>query len=239
VNPRSRLGNSLLDLPRPRVLDRARAPLVGTNWVAQPSFGPDALLFTVSHGSPTSSTLADPVTVTPVDDAPVLAAVADQAMDKLAPMARTPTATDMDLPANLLAFGLVSGQAGLMVVASGQVGWMPTGAPGPSSSTVLLKVTDNGTPSRSTTNQFMVVVREVNRAPRFATVPSLRATSSRPFSDALAGVDEDLQAQTLVFPLVSDPANRTISPREGVRWTPCAQQSGRAHSVRVSLNDRD
>ena len=75
--------------------------------------------------------------------------------DKLA------TATDHDLPANTLAFSLVSGPSWVTVDADGTInfGSIPSSAVGPH--TVTIKVEDNGSPVMSDTESFTITV--VNR----------------------------------------------------------------------------
>src|SRR5204862_22139 len=112
------------------------------------------------------------------------------------------TATDSDVPANTLSFALVSGPTGLTVSASGAIAWTPTEAQGPSTNTVTVRVLDNGTPSMSATNSFLVIVTEVN------TPPILTLPGTPPFayptllrSNATA-TDSDVPANTLSFALV-------------------------------------
>src|SRR2546425_11472072 len=75
------------------------------------------------------------------------------------------TATDVDLPANLLTYQLVSPPAGASIDANGVITWTPGEAQGPSTNTFTTIVTDNGSPPLSATNTFTVTVNEVNSAP--------------------------------------------------------------------------
>src|SRR5579863_1325820 len=78
----------------------------------------------------------------------------------------TNTATDPDLPPQNLVFGLVSAPSGASIVpGTGVIIWTPAQTQSPSTNTITVSVTDNGTPPLSTTNSFAVVVREVNVAP--------------------------------------------------------------------------
>src|SRR5439155_17862941 len=78
----------------------------------------------------------------------------------------TNTSSDPDVPANILTFELVSGPSGVAVnPTTGVLSWTPTEAQGPSTNTITIKVTDNGSPALSATNSFTVVVNEVNSAP--------------------------------------------------------------------------
>src|SRR5204862_380370 len=95
-----------------------------------------------------------------------------QTISELSTLVVTNTAIDTDLPANTLTFALVSGPSGVSVnPTTGVLTWTPTEAQGPSTNTITVKVTDDGTPALSATNSFTVVVNEVNSAP-VLTVPS-------------------------------------------------------------------
>ena len=75
------------------------------------------------------------------------------------PFTATATATDLDLPANTLTFALVSGPAGLTVSPAGVIDWTPSEVQGPG--TVVIRVFDDGTPSLSATNSFVVIVNSI------------------------------------------------------------------------------
>ncbi|MDP3135512.1 MAG: Ig-like domain-containing protein, partial [Burkholderiaceae bacterium] len=102
-----------------------------------------------------------PVTVLEVNSAPVLAPIANQTLDELAPFSMTLSATDADLPAQPLTYSLVSGPSGLSVSTTGVVSWTPTEAQGPGTHAVLVEVSDTGTPALTDRKQFTLVVNEV------------------------------------------------------------------------------
>jgi hypothetical protein len=54
---------------------------------------------------------------------------------------------------------------GLSVSSTGQITWTPTEAQGPSTNNVTVRVYDNGEPSLSTTNSFIVTVKPSTNAP--------------------------------------------------------------------------
>src|SRR6185369_16859467 len=121
--------------------------------------------------------------------------------------------TDTDLPANALSFALESGPSGVAVNSTtGVLTWTPTETQGPSTNTITVKVTDNGTPALSATNSFTVVVNEVNSAPTL-TVPGNQTINEQ---SALVvtntATDTDLPANTLTFALVSGPSGVAVNP---------------------------
>src|SRR5206468_5894311 len=79
---------------------------------------------------------------------------------------------DTDLPAATQTLSRLGGRPVLSLTpTTGVLTWTPTEAQGPSTNTITVKVTDDGTPALSATNSFTVVVNEVNSAPTL-TVPS-------------------------------------------------------------------
>src|SRR5207247_572896 len=124
------------------------------------------ILRVFDNGSPSlSATNSFQVIVTEVNSAPVLTLPANQTIAEQTTLNVNATATDGDLPANTLTFGLVSGPTGLAVSSSGAITWTPGEAQGPSLHDALPIFFDNGSPSLSATNSFQVIVTEVNSAP--------------------------------------------------------------------------
>ena len=102
--------------------------------------------------------------------APVLTAVGTRRVSEGNLLSFALSATDADVPAQRLVYGLVQGPEGLTVGTNGVVNWRPTEAQGPSTNVVLVRVTDDGKPALSATNSIEIVVREVNTAPVLAAV---------------------------------------------------------------------
>ncbi|MEI6342612.1 MAG: hypothetical protein WCR07_11680, partial [Verrucomicrobiota bacterium] len=82
------------------------------------------------------------VVVNEVNAAPLLATIADRTIDELKPLSLSLSATDADIPVQPLTYRLISGPPGMTVNAAGALAWTPTEAQGPSTSTVLVAVTD-------------------------------------------------------------------------------------------------
>ena len=128
---------------------------------AQGPSGPHAFTVRVSDGV-VNTDQSVTINVLEVNRAPALTVPANfttqwgvSLADKLA------TATDPDLPANTLAFSLVSGPSWVTVDADGTInfGSIPSSAVGPH--TVTIKVEDNGSPVMDDTESFIITV--VNR----------------------------------------------------------------------------
>src|SRR3989475_13039999 len=94
------------------------------------------------------------VAVNEVNSAPVLPLQANRTINELTALTVTNTATDADLPANVLTYQLVSPPTGASISASGVITWTPNEAQGPGTATFTTIVTDNGTPALSATNKI-------------------------------------------------------------------------------------
>src|SRR5207302_1417169 len=162
------------------------------------------------------------VVVREVNSAPVLMVPADQTINELSALVVTNTASDADLPANTLSFGLVSAPTGVLLDANtGVLTWTPTEAQGPSTNLITVRVTDNGAPPLSATNSFTVVVREVNSAPALSLPDALPIYELSALVVTNTASDADLSANTLSFGLVSAPAGVLLDANTGVlTWTP-------------------
>jgi len=115
---------------------------------------------------PLSATNNFTVIVTEVNSAPLLTVPSGQTINELATLNVSASATDSDLPANILTFSLLAPPAGMTIVSgTGAINWTPTEPQGPSTNVITVVVTDNGTPALSATNSFTVTVNEANTAP--------------------------------------------------------------------------
>src|SRR5213075_3248907 len=238
--PANTLSFGLVSAPTGVLLDANTGVLIWTPTEAQgPSTNLIKVKVTDNGAPPLSATNSFTVVVNEVNSAPVLTVPADQPIDDLEALVVTNTASDIDLPANTLSFGLVSAPTGVLLDANtGVLSWTPTEAQGPSTNLIKVKVTDNGAPPLSATNSFTVVVNEVNSAP-VLTVPADQAIN---VLDALVvtntASDADLPANTLSFGLVSAPTGVLLDANTGVlSWTPTEAQGPSTNLIKVKVTD--
>ncbi len=125
---------------------------------------------------------------------------------KLTETVITNTATDIDLPAQLLTYELLAKPDGATIDSNGIVRWTPSATQGSSTNRFRAKVTDNGTPPRSATNVFYVIVNEGNTAPVLFGRSLLTLTNPVSLSEIYTATDSDTPVNTLDFNLVSGPA---------------------------------
>jgi len=112
------------------------------------------------------------ITVNEVNAAPVLAAIGNQTLDELTLLTFTATASDIDIPANVLTFSLDPGTpvgTGIDPV-TGVFTWTPTEAQGPGVYDVTVRVTDDGTPNLDDFEIITITVNEVDTAPVLASI---------------------------------------------------------------------
>ncbi len=111
-------------------------------------------------------------TLTVLNVRPTLAAIPDQTVNELMTLTVTNSASDPDI-GQTLTFALVSAPSGMTInPTTGLISWTPQQTNSPSTNTVLVSVTDNGTPPLSVTNSFKVIVWEVNVASSLPTIPT-------------------------------------------------------------------
>jgi hypothetical protein len=127
-------------------------------WIPSEAQGPATHIIRYSVTDGVATTEGDIVVVVrEVNTGPVLATVSNRTLDELTTLSLSLSATDVDIPAQSLTYWIVSGPPGMTVNASsGALAWTPTEAQGPSTTTVLVAVTDG---VASVTNSFTVVVR--------------------------------------------------------------------------------
>ena len=171
------------------------------------------------------------------NEAPVIAGVGVQTVDELKALTVNLQGTDGDKPPTPLTYGLVSGPEGLTVSADGVVNWTPTEGQGPSVNAVVVRVTDNGVPPMSATNEFEVVVREVNRAPVIGAVAGQAVEEQKAWTLALGVADEDLPQNQFSYGLVSGPEGLEVSAGGVVSWTPTEGQGPSVNTVVVRVTD--
>jgi hypothetical protein len=108
----------------------------------------------------------------PANQPPVLAAISNQTILAGRTLLVTNSASDADIPAQTLTFSLLTAPTNAAInSSSGLFTWRPTIAQSPSTQTVAVVVSDNGTPIMSATQSFTTKVIQ-------PVVPALHAASS-------------------------------------------------------------
>ncbi len=133
------------------------------SWTPTEAQGPGLFTATVrvSDGRLTGTETFS-ITVNEVNVAPILNPISAKSVNELTSLVFTATASDADLPGNLLTFTLQSGSMGTIEPASGVYSWTPTEAQGPGVYTAAVRVSDG---RLSAVQAFSLTVNEVNVAP--------------------------------------------------------------------------
>ncbi|MDO9014225.1 MAG: hypothetical protein Q7U84_05535, partial [Polynucleobacter sp.] len=173
---------------------------------------------------PLSGTTEFTVTVEEENRPPVLVEIPKPVIEELREWNLTLAVEDPVVPADTLSFSLIRGPEGMALTPDGRLRWTPEEGQGPSIQVVEVKVSDNGIPPLSATNQFEVVVTEVNSAPRFRLLPTLTVDEFVQLEASLGAEDDDLPVNGLNYSLISGPAGLTLSASGVVLWTPREDQ---------------
>jgi hypothetical protein len=99
-------------------------------------------------------------------------------------------------------------------------------------------VSDNGSPSFSSTGAFRVVVREVNAPPEIIVPGNQLVAAQMILVLTNTAVDTDLPASALSFALLSGPTGSAVDAGSGVfTWQPTDGQAPGTNSVAVRVSD--
>ena len=201
-------------------------------WTPSEAQGPSVYTVTVRVADDGTPPLDDyesfHITVSEVNQAPVLGFIDDKSVDESTLLSFTATATDADLPPNSLTFSLdASAPVGASIdPATGLFAWTPSEAQGPEQYVVTIHVADDGQPVLDDSEAFTVTVYEVNQAP-VATDDAYATDAATPLNVVAPGVlgndlDGDLPVQTLTATLEIDPLHGilALNPDGSFLYTP-------------------
>ncbi|MBL9171551.1 MAG: hypothetical protein JNN07_27715 [Verrucomicrobiales bacterium] len=169
---------------------------------------------------------------------PILPVLSLQSIDELSVASIVSTATDDDLPPQLLSYRLTESPEGMEIDAQGVIHWTPTEAQGPMERIVTVAVTDNGIPNLTVRKSFPLAVKEVNSAPVWSRIENQIVEPGALVRFTPTVSDSDLPANQLGFTLVSGPAGATVSGSDGqVSWKASAGLAGTTHSFKLNVAD--
>ena len=179
------------------------------------------------------------VTVSEVNQAPVLGPIGDQTIDEGSLLSVAVSAFDGDSPANLLTYS-ISAPSGMTVdPSSGIITWTPTEVQGPGTYSVVVTVTDVGTPSESDATSFAVTVIEVNSPPVVNSPGDQTSSEGELVSLTVTASDPDLPANSLTFSTTGLPTGLVIDPASGTisGFVDYAADLGSPYSVTITVTD--
>jgi uncharacterized repeat protein (TIGR01451 family) len=215
------------------------------SWTPSEAQGPSTNVISVvvtDDGTPNlSASQSFTVVVLETNSPPVLAPIADQTITEGFLLTVTNSATDPDIPANILTFSLgTNAPAGAAInPTNGLFTWTPSEAQGPSTNLITVIVTDDGTPVMSATQSFTVVVLETNSAPVLAPIADQTINEGTLLTVTNHATDSDIPANILTFSLGTNaPISAAIDPTNGLfTWTPLDGQAPSTNLITVIVTD--
>ncbi len=238
--PANALTYSLVNAPAGASIGAANGQFA---WTPNEAQGPGDYIVTVrvsDNGTPSlSDEQAVQLTVTEVNQAPVLSEIDDQTVAEGTLLAFTAVATDKDLPANALTYSLINAPAGATIGATnGEFTWTPNEAQGPGDYIVTVRVSDNGTPSLSDEQAVQLTVTEVNQAPVLSEIDDQTVAEGTLLAFTAVATDKDLPANALTYTLVDAPAGASIGATNGqFAWIPTEAQGPGIYIITVRVRD--
>jgi hypothetical protein len=192
--------------------------------------------YTISDGKGGTATTTVTISVTPVNDAPVLASIGDQSVNEGDPLAFILSASDPDLHANVLAFSAANLPEGATFDPDTRTfNWIPTEARGPGSYAVAFTVSDGELSDEET---ITVTVVEVNEVPVLAAVGNQNVGEGTLLTITLSGGDVDLPIVALSFIVTGLPEGASFDPLAGIfSWIPTETQGPGSYDVTFGLTD--
>ncbi|MEA4926983.1 MAG: putative Ig domain-containing protein [Syntrophomonadaceae bacterium] len=212
-------------------------------WTPTEADGPGSYTFTVKVTDSGGLFASEEITVTvnEVNTVPALAAIGNQTIDEGSELTFAASATDADEPVNTLTYSLAGTvPTGASIdSATGAFSWTPTEADGPGSYAFTVKVTDDGSPSLSDSEEITVMVSEVNTAPALGAIGNKTVDEGSELTFTASTTDEDLPANSLTYSLEGTvPEGAGINASTGVfSWIPTEAQGGSSYTFTVKVTD--
>ena len=159
------------------------------------------------------------ITVLEVNRSPSLVAPTRLSVDEESQLQFQVTASDHDIPQQLLTFFLdpTTMPAGMTIdPQQGIIRWMPDESIGPAEIDIVVGVRDSGSPNLSATQTVTIEVREVNRPPQLSPLFDVNLDVNESLINIVArATDPDRPNNVLRYRLIEAPAGMTIDAQSG------------------------
>ncbi|MDH5668189.1 MAG: putative Ig domain-containing protein [Nitrospira sp.] len=167
---------------------------------------------------------------------PTLNPIGNKIVDEETPLSFTVSATDLDLPAQLLTFSTLGLPDGATFnFSTGIFTWTPSETQGGADYVVTFSVSDG---EFSDSETITIAVNEVNVAPVLAPIGNKSVNEETELRFTISGSDVDDPVQPLTYSATGLPLGATFNPltREFV-WTPTENQGPGSYAVTFSVTD--
>jgi hypothetical protein len=174
------------------------------------------------------------------NSAPHIAALADRTALEGELITFTAAATDSDVPAQQITWSLDPGAPTNAAInpATGVFAWVPGENNGGAASQIIVRATDNGTPSLSDARAFNVTVLESNLPPAISTGGDRVVNEGATLAFNVTATDADAPAQNLMFSVENLPPGAAFNTNSGAfAWTPSEAQGPGVYTVTVHVTD--
>jgi uncharacterized repeat protein (TIGR01451 family) len=200
-------------------------------------YGSCTVFLSVSDGM-ASTTTSFIYTVSQANHPAFLGSVPDFTIFEKDVLTFTNSASDSD-SSQTLTYSLSNAPAGATIgTGSGVFAWTPTEPQGPSTNTITVIVTDNGTPPMSASRTFTVAVLESNEPPVLAAIADRVIHQGMTLVVSNSATDPDVPTNTLTFSLDSGIAGANINSTNGVLlWTPDSSFVNTTNTITVMVTD--
>jgi hypothetical protein len=235
--PANTLSYSLVNPPNGATIDANG--VIG--WIPSESQGPSTNVITTVVTDdgipPLSATNTFTVVVTEVNSAPILVGQFPRTIAELTLLTVPNTATDFDIPANVLTYTLVTPPEGASIDTNGIITWTPSEAQGPGTYAITTIVTDDGVPPLSATNSFSVAVREVNSTPVLPPQTNHTIMPATLLVVTNTATDSDIPLNILTYILSQAPSGAAIDSNGIITWMADAGQGGTTNVFETTVTD--
>lgn len=176
------------------------------------------------------------ITVTNLNDAPVITPISSVSVLEDAPYAHQATASDIDasvVTGTSLTYSKTTGPAWITVSSTGLISGTPSNAD-VGAHTITVTVTDEWGLTSSTT--YTLTVTNVNDAPSLVQIDDRTTLEDATFTQAVSASDADA-GDVLTYSLTTKPGTMTINASNGtISWIPANGDVG-THTVTVRVTD--
>ncbi len=194
-------------------------------------------------GSPSlSATNTFTVVVNEVNVAPLLPVQTNVTIVALTTLIVTNTASDSDIPTNILTYALVTGPTNAVIDTNGVITWTTIASQVPSTNVFTTVVTDYNpwavnAQNLSATNSFIVVVAAIHNGPQLPLEPDRTVNELTTLLVTNTASDSDIPMPGLTYQLVNPPPRVSIDTNGVIHWRPSEAQGPGTNVIETIVTD--